>query len=400
MDEKPYRYKVGESKNVILIIAFLLLVIVVAGAFLLYNLLQKNTPLTPLIIPPEINNSNKTNVTTFTCDDNCYYKKATQAGDFSPCIQITNSTFRQQCYVALSNISFDACKLVLDKSASQSCITAFAKTKSDITLCNLLENSYSCQLAVNPCIKDQNRILCEAFYFKNASKCNGDVDCTLNYSITKGDSKACSQISNEVVAAACISAIVGQDKCGALSPGAKIDYCRELYAIYGNNYYLCSKVAKGSSYALDCYSSFASRLGNYSICDQGNLEFNDLWSCYTAYSLQTGDSSACSAIHYLASTSKFQCVFQYAKKYGNAESCEILADISQRLTCYQGVILYSSKTLNWIYCSGITDSDWRNKCYTESAKLQNDINICDNISFNLSKQSCYDAYKLNKTKSK
>jgi hypothetical protein len=137
---------------------------------------------------------------------------------------------------------------------------------------------------------------------------------------------------------------------------------------------------------------------DYSICKQDGLSLNTLWACYINYSLSTGDLSGCKQIDKLATTNLYSCASMYANKFGDPSACELITEtLTQRATCYEGSIIYSHQNLNWANCAGITDFNWRNKCYTEAAKLKNDTSICDHASPAYAVQSCRDSVIANQT---
>jgi hypothetical protein len=137
---------------------------------------------------------------------------------------------------------------------------------------------------------------------------------------------------------------------------------------------------------------------NLSICDEGDIGLNELWACYRNYSLITGNLSGCQNIDELAITNQFQCVFEYAKKYGDPSACDLIESLSSRSTCYEGSIIYSNQNLDWHHCSNVTNFIWQNKCYTEGAKITNNISICDYPSETYARESCRTSFESNKTK--
>lgn len=411
--EKPYSFKDDDEKKTALLIGILLVLIFVVGSALIYIITHKGGGVQN-VEPPKANQTSKphaqnltniTNITnaTYQCDDTCLLERAVRDKNLSECQQILAEAIRQECYGQLSNYSLDACKALSDVIKRKSCVTMFAIANKDIMLCDLLvQGKDECMLAVDPCYnatENAEKALCNALQSSNPSLCGSDSMCLLNYSFIKKNSSSCSLIQNAVVSTACISAVGYTDKCSDLPKGAEQDYCYELFAVYTDDYLTCTQITPNSVYALNCYSFFAATLHNLSICDRDDLGLNEKWSCYTNYSLNTGDLSGCEKIHKLATTSRFWCAFEYAKKYGNPAACEIISELGSRSTCYQGAIIYSNQNLDWQYCDDITNFNWMNKCYTESAKLYNDVSICERISDYYSRESCKSSYATNKSNS-
>lgn len=401
LEEKPYRYGKDEAKPPVLLIGVLLILIIVIGGGLLVLLSQTSGPedqLPPL--PPNQTNqtANQTNVTNVTvCDDQCIYTRAINTQNVSDCALLSGDSMGQDCYYQLSQMSLDACKALTDASKKKICVTSFAVAGKDISLCDLItEGRDQCRLAVDPCVNSEERAICLALLNNNAALCGGNSTCLLNYSITKRNATSCELITEMAQSTACISAARMVDKCYALPTVAEQDLCYQLYATYINDYVVCSEISPGSDYAVDCYSYFAALRDDLNICKIFSL--NERWDCYTHFSLASGDLDGCRAIDSLATTARFHCAFEYAKQYGNAGACEVIESLGVKSTCYQGAIIYSNQNLNWTYCKDVVDFDWRNKCYTEAAKLDDNVSLCDYTQNGYSGEACITAYELNKTK--
>ncbi len=398
--EKPYRFTPsnGDKKNTMLTIGLLLIVIVVIGAVLIFFMTPKPTPDGVGQIENETNVVNTSNVIEI-CDDACFYKLAVNTNDYLACQNLSKPSTTESCYEEISNSSFEACKLVSNETKRNSCVTLFAVADGNMELCNLLsDGKEECRLAIDPCDQSTNKPLCKALNTNDPSNCLSDNNCLLNYSLTKKDSEICNLISQNAVSKACISSIKATDKCYQLSKPSERDYCYQLYAVYSDDYLTCTEINPATSYALSCYSFFAAKRKELSICNI--FQINDRWNCYTNYSLLSGDLAGCDAIDKLATTHLYQCAFEYAKKYGNPAACNLIETPSTRSTCYQGAIIYSSQNLNWQYCKDILNFDWMNKCYSESAKIYNNESICDLSPKDYAKQTCHLAYSVNKSETK
>ncbi|NYZ76910.1 hypothetical protein H0O02_01185, partial [Candidatus Micrarchaeota archaeon] len=194
---------------------------------------------------------------------------------------------------------------------------------------------------------------------------------------------------------ACYSILTNtHGSCADLELIPQREYCWELYAIFTDNRMMCSEITQETQYSLECYSYFAAKEKDITICDSsGTLQLDNLWKCYSAYTLGTGDVIGCQRIHPLATTNQFSCFFEYGKKYGNPMACDMMNNPKFARTCYQGIIL-GNANLNYIYCHGVAQEEWRNKCYTESAKLRNDVSLCDFITTAPEKEICVNSYSM------
>jgi hypothetical protein len=407
--EKTYRLKEDDNKKTIVLIGVLLILIFVVGGGLLYVITQKGGA--PMVPPSNQTNNtppqNQTNQTgqnntqnqTQVCDDACLFDAAVGAQNASACSAINSSSLEQGCYSRLSNVSLDACRAVVNDTLKESCVTYFAVSEGNMSLCDLLsQGKDACRRAVDPCFDAADATLCRAIEDNDPSECAGDSNCLLNYSMAAGDESGCSLITNTVVSTACRSAVKYTDKCSSLPEDSERDYCYDLFAVYSGDEATCTQISRNSMYALECYSYFAIKLRNLTYCGNERLELNDMWGCYRNYSLGTGDIAGCKAIDPLASTNQFLCVFEFAKKYGDPSACEIIETLASRKTCYEGSILYSNSNLKWQNCRDVTNFVWENKCYTESAKLYKDVSICNNIDEDFAKETCMNAYASNQTK--
>ncbi len=399
---KPTVNENPEGKQTILLIAALLVLIVIIGGALFLVIMGKGAAPPPPVgnqtnqtSPPPQQNVTLTNNTAPQCDDQCHLSAAIQESNFSECGLITTPSIYQSCSLQLSNISLDACKAVADQGAKDACLMGFAS--NDSALCSLLPDALQskCTEISDACSSAQDQSLCQAFRDKDPTKCGGDLQCMMNYSVTTGDSSGCSGLTNPSESKACSSVALKEDDCAGLANDSPKNYCYELLAIYSGNPLTCKQITGDNVYSLNCVSYFSEAFKDLSICDSDSLSLNSLWSCYTNYSLVTGDQAGCLKIDPLATSSKFACAFDMAKKFGDPTDCQIITfALTQRDTCYEGAILYSNQNLSWKNCAGVVNQDWQEECYTSSAKLTGDVSICDNIASDSAKLSCQDSFAL------
>jgi len=329
------------------------------------------------------------------CDNECLYAKAVAEKNLEYCEWMNNETLEQECYVAIANDSTDACLRVLAVGVMEKCIIENANRTGELTICDNLnpEKAVECKVIFEPCYEyvDTELRICLALKYDDPDYCELDDDCLLNYSITVADKAICNDITGMAEKTACISVHEEQDNCINLESTAEREYCWELYAIISNNRLICTQIISEGQYAVECYSYFAVKTNDLTFCNADNIELDDRWDCYTAFTLGTGNVSGCDGINRLASTHMFNCYFEYGKKYGNPQACEMMDDPRLASTCYVGVIM-NNTNLDWRYCGGVAVEDWRNKCYTQTAQIEEDISICDFIVEELKRQICTDSY--------
>jgi hypothetical protein len=400
-EEGKYSFRKDDS-NPMVLIGILIVLIVIFGAALIviisggdgeeYTIPDVDGTKVDDIVKDD-QPKNDTNVTEV-CDDLCYLDIAVKGQNLSACWEIVNRTVLQDCYESLSNVSLDACLSVEDEQKLEDCVTSFAQTDDDITLCDYLDGDArsDCQYELDPCLFDEDTKLCNALAEEDPEECFLNTDCLIKYSMGQDDEEACDLIQNPVISQACISAATSNDKCYTLGLKAEQDYCYQVYATYADSYVLCTEITGNSVYSLDCYSHFAAELNDLSLCDYGGFDLNNKWACYSNFSLLSGNISGCDGIHKLAVTNRFNCVFDFAKEYGDASACQVIESLPQRTTCYSAVVIYSPENLDWTKCGPVSDFNWRNKCYTEAAKTEDDVSICQNIDENFAMNACKDAY--------
>ena len=419
-EEKPYRFNQNdnaEGRKTIVLIGVLLVLILLVGGALVYIITARAPPTPPAnttnqthpvpppsngtsITPPPSNTTNSTsNLTNVTCDDQCHLANALGSVNASECLKIQNQSVSQGCLLQLSNSSVDACEALQAEAEKDSCLIPFAIARNDSSLCGQLSGAGKdrCMAVFNPCSGASEKSLCEAISSKNPGLCDSN-DCIMNYSAATKDSHACGLVNDTVKSKACLSAATGLDHCTDLNLSSQQDYCYELYAVYTDNHLICTEIKWDDMYSLDCDSYFAARLKNLSVCDNGLLSLNSLWDCYTNYSMISDDPSGCANIDPLASTSRFQCAFAFAKKYGDPSACVIITDsLAQRNTCYEGAIIYTSTKIDWTKCGGVVDTNYQNLCYTDAAKQYANESICDMIQQDNSVESCKNSFAINQS---
>lgn len=391
-EEKKHSFEASEDKEsrnmMFLIIGFLLILIIIGVGVLVFLFLSRLQPPVPVVTPNVTDIANLTNITPTECDDTCMLQLAINTTSLDLCNKINSSSIQQNCYSLLANLSLTACLNLEDKSRLKDCVILHALKNSDTGICsNLAEpDATACLAKVDPCYAKNGteKNLCLALSKKSYSLCKGDEECLFNYSQTTGTTAACGELG-KVKGAACKSIVLKKDECYDLPTQSERDYCYQLYAIGVDDKVICTMTYPDSLYALNCHSYFASKLSDLSVCD--SLSLNNRWDCYTNFSMGTTNVSGCVKIHRLATTSRFRCFFEFAKKWGDPSACDLINDPGQTTTCYVGSIMNNSN-LDYQNCDDVDRTVWKNKCYTQSAKNNKDSTICDYITTELERKGC------------
>lgn len=332
-----------------------------------------------------------------TCDDQCLYQKA--IGDVSYCEQIKNETLKALCYNRWAEESLDYC-LKASGETREECIYYHAQRMGDIEICKYASNRTACMIFFDECYKYDNeteRGRCFAYEKNDYNYCKDDM-CYFDFAMFRKDTSICEKISLPARRTACKSIIEKTDHCKELGVKAERDLCWQIFAIESKDSATCFKITKESDYALECFSYYAAVKHDLSFCDAGGFSLDDLWKCYTNYSLNSGDLAGCDAIYNksldYATTNIYNCYASYAKKYGDPSACNGIRDLAQMRTCYEGSIL-GAKNIDYTKCGRVQVEKWKNKCYTEYAKYNNDSSVCEYITSNENeKEMCYDAWKV------
>jgi len=394
-EEKSYHYappekKEGSSLTVILAAVILVFIFLSLAGFLYIFLSKPSVP--PVVIPPNQTNvtGNQTNGTIILCDDACKLKLAVDSIKPEICKNITDSSIRQNCFLQLSNVSLSACIELENKSVLKDCVILHAKRNNDTRTCSYLKepDTSPCLAAVDPCYakSGEERAICLALGKKNYTLCGSYQECIFNYSITTRSTDACHTLTEKAEEYACRALALNTNECATLTLNSQRDLCYQVYAIRINNSNLCTRISNDSLYAVECLSHFAVVNMDYKVCDAG-LFFNNRWHCYANFSLNSGNVSGCVAIDKLASTSRFSCFYNFAKNHGDPSACDLINDLGLSTSCYVGAIM-NNTNLDYTSCANIGPVQWKNKCYTESAKLRNDSAFCDYIQTENEKNSC------------
>jgi hypothetical protein len=392
--EKKHKFSYSEKKEsqstVFLIIGLILIFIVIGAGILLILFSGIFTQPTPPGPPVIINQTNDTNITQPICDDLCNLNLAITTSSPNFCENINSSSITQQCYLSLANISLGTCIKLENTSQLFDCVLVHAKAANDSKICNNLNepDKTSCMNKINECYEKtgSERDVCLAIDQKNVSLCKSNEECIYNYSKLLADSSACNSLPTAPTEYACKSYVLNQDKCINLPLGSQKDFCYEIYANLSGDGLICTSIQQDTIYSYNCLTSFAIKKEDLSYCDY--LSLNDRWACYTNYSFVTNDLNGCKNIDMLATTARFKCFYDFAKYYGDPSACDPIKDPSPTITCYVAAIM-NNTNLDYTKCGAVIISQWKNKCYMQSAKLKNDSSICNFIQTESERKNCF-----------
>jgi hypothetical protein len=390
---KKYKYippEKKESNNMLFLTIAILLVLIIIGVgallFIFMQWIEKPAP--------PIDQNNITNITNITnvsaiCDDQCMYDLAIKNNNFDHCNQINDSSISENCFMHFANTTLSACLKLTDTENMVACVELHAMEQNDTGICNNLNTTAAkiCKEKVVPCSSKAGLeySLCMALAKNDYGFCNSDEKCLLEYAKATGTTDACTKIPDAVKESSCKSIILDQDFCYLLPLTAQKDLCYQTYAMEEDDSLICTQITSDTAYSLECLSYFATKESNLNLCN--SLSLNNRWSCYTNYSFTTKDLTGCSSIDKLATTSRFRCFFEFAKMHGDPSACDSIEDPGQVTSCYVGSIL-NNLNLDHTKCAAINLDEWKNRCYLESARLNNDASFCNFIETENERKNC------------
>ncbi len=324
------------------------------------------------------------------CDEECKLEKAINETNIELCNKL-NETNKPFCLTQVGAVSLDACISIEDHEIKKECIYKHAKEKESVEVCNNLQNGEreSCILEVDPCYYGEypEKNLCMALLNGDYRFCEGNKDCTLEFIKENPQAEACEELSDSGDIGGCKSIVTKADFCKDLVYTEE-DQCYELYAKETENQKICDELSdKGTEYAFNCYTFFAIRDSNLSICDNIGITENRRWACHREYALEKEDLEACSTIDKYAEISKNNCYFDVAKKYIKPAICNNLEAVAHKRSCYDATILRQNVP-SVEFCHDVYVDSWRNLCYTSIAKRELDESICNNIEVDSEKDLC------------
>ncbi|MBI2079465.1 hypothetical protein HYT84_01770 [Candidatus Micrarchaeota archaeon] len=396
--KKQYSFKQPGEKgtriNILLIAAVAIIGLILISMFVLETLSKNNIKKADLDF--KINITEDKDVSKV-CDDSCYFALGVGGVDAPSCTKIINDSLRQNCYGEIADKSYEACLSLIDNGKKTSCIINHAQLKKDINVCDVLEDEIEKELCIKKadnCYFEQGykKNLCNALENENYEFCKGNETCILDYTMQTGDTNGCGILSNIGKKTACLGVATKDDTCIGLAYPSQRDQCKEVYAIWTNQSFLCDDIDKDSTYAISCYSHFAINENNKNYCSK--IKFENSWDCYTNYALATKDVSGCIAIHELAQFSKRGCFVNFAKEIRDPSACSYINDSSSEINCYIVSIQYNTtKPIPPPNCVNVKLASWKDKCYSYSAVGNSERLVCEEISSSSEKLNCYAKFK-------
>lgn len=370
-----------EYRNMLFFAIIIVLLVIISVSVILLKPAEKQGVIIPY---PQANNSANESVPE-DCGDSCWLEKGVGQHSAYACEQIENDTVVQSCFEQISNYSKEACIQLLDSAKKKQCIISNAVSEKSADLCNNLQSvadQDECFAKVDSCYLKKagvERNTCYAIATGNYSLCSGNEDCLLDFVQATNNSAPCGSFQLSSKQHACMAIAQGVDWCEGLQYNSERGQCFATYAVWTNKSYLCDQIAYDTSYALECYQSFAISERNHKYCLY--LDFNNRWSCYENYSIGTKDVSGCVEINKYAEVSRTRCFVDFAMQVRNPGACAYLNDSAKRLNCYyQSVMMDTRDPIPPENCANVTISTWKDKCYLLSATGNSDASTCNLIS--------------------
>lgn len=314
------------------------------------------------------------------CDDDCKLQDALSTKVATTCDNISNETKKQDCFAALSTDSIEACLKLANYAQKKVCVESHATKLNNLDLCSNLEmdDRRQCIEKIDSCYykKLDEKPLCNALAKNDYAFCQKNEACIFTFAETTKNANACSEIGIRFRQNACVSVALKKDECINLPQDDEIDGCKEIYAERTNQSDECNYLTKKDTiYAVNCYAFFAKRDKNPAVCD--GVELLKRWDCYKKYAKETSDLQGCIQISQYAPIAKEHCFIDVGKEYGNPQACEYLDfDPGSRDVCYRASIQDNLK-LRHENCANLFSDEWDVRCYTNAAKLEQNVTVCD-----------------------
>jgi|GEM_PF-818672 len=324
--------------------------------------------------------------------------KALETRDTSYCFKLPTYE-RDGCVYPLSNDSLSNCLQLIQYEYKRECLFYHAYETENITLCDLMsdedkavcleELSPPCAFVTEPVARGR----CLAFEYQNYTYCE-DEDCYLDFAMEYRDVGACEGLPY-AKAQGCKSGITYIDYCkGEANEVSYSHQCYQYYAIVSDNPSYCYNIkTKENKYeseiAYECFTYFAIKDDNPDLCSA--IIVTKQWDCLTDYALGTKNKEGCYLIDPLASFSRENCFKEFAYTYDDVSACNEIGTEYVRQICYSALI-FTAETLEISECNSILLPEWRDKCYSEYARLEDDIVFCNYIESEAVKVNCQNQF--------
>ncbi len=378
----------GSSKRLIVMAVFaIILFTVIFGIAYLVFFWKGGGAVGPEKIPAEPDRKATGNLTGI-CGDECLIALAIKNADSAYCRNVSNARL-DECWQLFSNSELSSCLELGNYALRKTCVEDFAFFGKNASLCELLaeEDRAGCVEKINPPCMDiatqAEREKCLALRYNDSNYCS-TAECALTYARERNDSSACARLASEPEKYACISTVEESNTCSLLY-GANADYCYALLSQYSGDFSYCDAIAS-DLYKFKCYLAKAIEENDPSFCKKSPLEY--MWECYKNYSLTTGSLEGCLEIDATYATgSRDGCINTYALEFAEPAACNRLSTIYMRTNCYANIIL-QQYNLTVQKCSGVSQSDWKDKCFTSAAMASGNSSVCGYISGEDERKRC------------
>ena len=303
---------------------------------------------------------------------------------------------RDECIIPLSNDSLSNCIQLIQYQNKRECLFYHAYETEDVSICDLMssedtaicleELSPPCTFVLEPVAKGR----CLAFEYQNYTYCK-DEDCYLDYAMEYRSTGACEKLPY-AKAQGCISGLTYIDYCKTDAEELSYSHqCYQYFAMVSSNPAYCYNINGnfGSAIAYECFTYFAIKDDNPSLCSA--LLITNQWGCLSDYAIETGNKEGCYMIDNLASFSKENCFKDYAYAYDDLSACNEIGTEYVRQICYSALI-FSAKSLEMSECNSILLPEWKDKCYQEYARLENNVVYCNYIESSAVKLNCQNMF--------
>jgi len=368
-------------------------VLALVGLMLLFGCNGREEPPTPAQEGPEITvisaGSGSSSGTQQMTDDD-WIAKALQENNPYHCLRVSIER-QDECLLPLSNLSLQNCMMLNYYQNEKECLWHHAQAQQDMTICDLMigDDVDECIHALAPpCTFEADNVSkgrCLAFLNNDYNYCRDD-QCFFDFGTQNFNASACAYIQEPVRKAVCEGIVNQENPCGQFESSNK-DLCYYMMALGKDSVHDCYNIdgLQNSEIAYQCFLQFALSEDNKDIC--GGAGLLKRWDCYKAYAIEKHDLSACEAIDPRAEANWNMCFDEYARTYFQASACnQIKASVAQT-NCYAYVVMAATRLEFWD-CNNVQEREWKDRCFTSMADLENDATYCNYVEDSAIKEIC------------
>jgi len=325
-------------------------------------------------------------------NDNCFSSLALEKSNSSYCKSIYAIDKYDACLANFANSSLEICKQIATPEIRFTCLTANAVREKSEDICNMIDNTDAAAACLKkvlpPCMlisEESARSLCIALDKQDFSICT-DNACLQAYAVNQSSELACGAITQQNDKYFCLAQVAKSAAVCLQAPLQPVqDLCIERSAEAFGDVSTCGLATTGSDYRNNCYLYFAVQARDSTICQQPLYE-TQRDSCYKNYSIGTATTDACPKV--VESTNRVDCYFKAAKLNRMPSLCNLLWTNDFKNTCYSGAILFPAEGPVPSDCASVASTDWKDKCYYQSARSAYNGTYCDFMSAGLEKDNC------------